>query len=83
MAVLRGDGGASLPLGAGLVPAALVDVAGSLPLTGVSAWLLIAAGVWLLLSGLALLFALTLFRAPGRRIGFRDATPLPARRFVR
>jgi len=82
-AVLRGDGGASLPLGAGLVPAALVDVAGSLPLTGVSAWLLIAAGVWLLLSGLALLFSLTLFRAPGRRIGFRDATPLPARRFVR
>ena len=80
---LRGEGGASLPSGAGVVPAALVDVAGSLPLTGVSAWLLIAAGVWLLLSGLALLFALTLFRSPGRQIGFRDATPLATRRFAR
>ncbi len=75
-AVLRGEG-------AGVIPAAFLDVAGSLPLTGVSAWLLVAAGVWLLLSGLALLFALTLFKALGRRIGFRDATPIATRRFVR
>ena len=75
--------GPRCPLGAGVVPAALVDVAGSLPLTGLAAWLLIAAGVWLLLSGLALLFALALFKAPGRRMGVRDATPFPSRRFVR
>ena len=77
-AVLRAEGGASLPSGAGLVPAALVDVAGSLPLTGISAWLLIAAGVWLLLSGLALLLALTLMKAPGRRGSVRDAASFPA-----
>ena len=75
-AVLRGEG-------AGVVPAALVDVAGSLPLTGVSAWLLIAAGVWLLLSGLALLFVLRFLAAPGRHTGVRDATPRATGRFVR
>jgi hypothetical protein len=56
---------------------------GSLPLTGISSWLLIAAGVWLLLSGLALLLTLTLLRAPGRHIDAREATPLASRRFVR
>jgi hypothetical protein len=55
-AVLDGDDGeGELPSGAGVAPAALVDVAGTLPLTGIPVWLLLAAGLWTLGAGLMLL----------------------------
>jgi hypothetical protein len=77
-----GDGD-SLPTGAGVVPAALVDVAGTLPLTGIPAWLLLAAGGWLLAMGLALLLTLSLFRNPGRAMGVGEGPRISSRRFVR
>ncbi|HEU0024433.1 MAG TPA: hypothetical protein VFQ12_07375, partial [Thermoleophilaceae bacterium] len=70
-----------LPSGAGVRPAALF-AAGTLPLTGLSTWLLIAAGGWLVAAGLALLFTLSWFTA-GRRLDARLPHPLSGRRFVR
>jgi hypothetical protein len=65
--VLAGDDGeGSLPSAGTVVPAALIDVAGTLPLTGLPAWLLLAAGVWLLSAGLALLLLLSQSRTSGQ-----------------
>ena len=52
-------------------------------ITGVAAWLLVAAGVWLLLSGVALLLVLRFLATPGRHAGVRDAAPRATGRFVR
>ena len=78
-----GDGGGTLPSVGAVVPAALIDVAGTLPLTGLPAWLLLVAGAWLLSAGLALLFLLSLFKASGRGMGAPEVRHLPSRRFVR
>ena len=64
-------GGGPSPSGGGTLPAGLFQAgglaadAGTLPLTGLRAWLLIGAGVWLLASGLALLLLGSLLRASG------------------
>jgi hypothetical protein len=62
-----GGAGAVVPT-ARLVAARLVraNALPSLPLTGASAWALGVAGGWLLASGLALLLATAVLRAPGR-----------------
>ena len=78
-----GDGGGTLPSVGAVVPAALIDVAGTLPLTGLPAWLLLVAGAWLLSAGLALLFLLSLFKASGRGMGAPEVRHIPSRRFVR
>ena len=64
------------------MPAALLDAGGSLPLTGLSVWLLLAAGGWLLASGLALLFSVSLFTTGNARHD-PPATPAAPRRFAR
>jgi hypothetical protein len=42
------------------------------PLAGASGWMLVAAGSWLLALGMAVLFFVCLFRAPGRRTPMWD-----------
>jgi hypothetical protein len=76
------DGGGSLPSAGTVAPAALIDVAGTLPLTGLPARLLLAAGLWLLSAGLVLLL-LSLFRTSGRGMGVPEVRQFPSRRFVR
>jgi len=78
-----GDGGGTLPSVGAVVPAALVDVAGKLPLTGLPAWLLLVAGAWLLSAGLALLLLLSMFRCSGRGMGAPEVKQFQSRRFVR
>jgi hypothetical protein len=75
--VPAGDGGAGAVVPAArLVAARLVRASAmpSLPLTGASAWVLGVAGGWLLASGLALLLATAVLRAPGRADGARGST---------
>jgi hypothetical protein len=49
-----GGGGGAAPAGTSVAPA-VVDVAGTLPLTGLPAWPLLAAGLWTLVAGFVLM----------------------------